>query len=115
MAPTMPTVHRMLDRPMILPRLESVEVSAIFASETGRSAPVPRPTRIVPVRSMPKLAAKTWHSAPTAMMSMVAEKTGLRPKRSPRRPPNRAPQAMARVIAMEAMPYWPSPNPMAIW
>ena len=74
----------------------------IVASETGRSAPTPRPIRISPSKRTAKFDETIMSSAPKTSMTMVTENTGLRPKRSPRRPPKMEPKAMQKVSAAES-------------
>lgn len=76
----------------------------MVASETGRSAPTPKPIRISPNSSSGKVWAKIMVRAPMMSMPMVTEKTGLRPKRSPRLPPRMEPMAMQKVSAAEIRP-----------
>ena len=67
--------------------------------------------RISPRSSSAKFDEKTMMSAPTTSMIMVTEKTGLRPNRSPKRPPKMEPIAMQNVSAADSAPNWMSVRP----
>lgn len=105
----------MLDSPRIAPRFFSVAFSAIVANETGRSAPEPTPTRMVPISRLGKLAAKIRKAVPTTIIAIVAMKTRRRPNASPSLPPVIAPMAMPKVRIPDSTPNWVSESPTVCW
>ena len=111
----MPIIHSTWEKLTSFPRLVSSPASEIVEIDTGRSAPVDRPPRIAPTRRSGKPPATTLQAIATAMPIIVTLNTGLRPKRSPSRPPTPAPMAMPRVSAKASTPIWSPVSPRGFW
>ena len=75
----MPSSHRMCEKETSLPRFPGGASSAIIDSETGRSAPTAKPSRITPTYSARGPVAAAITIAPTVYSAIVARKTRLRP------------------------------------